>query len=125
MGVLTLLLVALFLGGGDGPADPSAEYGSPQITGDALARFPNPPPATADADPAFTDIAPEVVGEDFEGETVAIAHDGTPTAVVFLAHWCPHCQAEVPEVTKWLEETGGVDGVRRADVAAPDGVCQG
>ena len=24
--------------------------------------------------------------------------------IVFLAHWCPHCQAEVPRVTEWLGE---------------------
>ena len=40
VGVLALLLTALFLGGGDGPADPAAEYGSPQITGDPLPRYP-------------------------------------------------------------------------------------
>ena len=22
------------------------------------------------------------------------------------AHWCPHCQREVPRVSKWLEENG-------------------
>jgi len=24
--------------------------------------------------------------------------------VGFFAHWCPHCQAELPEVTAWLQD---------------------
>ena len=32
--------------------------------------------------------------------------------VAFYAHWCPHCQAEVDDLTKWLESNelpAGVD----------------
>lgn len=28
---------------------------------------------------------------------------GTPMLIVFLAHWCPHCQAEVPVLVKWSQ----------------------
>ena len=68
--------------------------------------------------PSAGQLAPEVVGQDFDGNTVEIAHDGTPKAIVFLAHWCPHCQAEVPRVTEWLEATGGIDGVEMISVAS-------
>ena len=30
--------------------------------------------------------------------------EGKPTVVVFLAHWCPHCQAEVPRIVEWANE---------------------
>jgi len=30
--------------------------------------------------------------------------DGTVRLIGFFAHWCPHCQREVPRVSKWLEE---------------------
>ena len=30
--------------------------------------------------------------------------DGTVRLIGFFAHWCPHCQREVPRVAKWLEE---------------------
>ena len=29
---------------------------------------------------------------------------GQPTLVVFLAHWCPHCQAEVPVIVKAIAD---------------------
>lgn len=110
VGVAVLLLAAMFLPGGS-TADAGEQTGDPVITGESLPAFPNPPPFSPEVDPAFGMVAPEVVGQDFEDNTVAIEHDGTPKAVVFLAHWCPHCQAEVPRVTQWLEETGGIEGV--------------
>jgi cytochrome c biogenesis protein CcmG/thiol:disulfide interchange protein DsbE len=30
---------------------------------------------------------------------------------MFLAHWCPHCRAEVPVITDWLESAGMPDDV--------------
>jgi thiol-disulfide isomerase/thioredoxin len=30
---------------------------------------------------------------------------------MFVAHWCSHCQVEVPAVQAWVDETGGVEGV--------------
>ena len=32
--------------------------------------------------------------------------DGIVRLIGFFAHWCPHCQREVPRVSKWLEENG-------------------
>ena len=32
--------------------------------------------------------------------------DGVVRLIGFFAHWCPHCQREVPRVSKWLEENG-------------------
>ena len=32
--------------------------------------------------------------------------DGTVRLIGFFAHWCPHCQREVPRVSKWLEDNG-------------------
>ena len=40
--------------------------------------------------------------EDFEGDAVAITNDGRPKIILLFAHWCPHCQNEVPVVTEWL-----------------------
>jgi cytochrome c biogenesis protein CcmG/thiol:disulfide interchange protein DsbE len=56
--------------------------------------------AEPDADPAVGMPVPVLVGEDYAGNPVRIdpAEDG-PTMVVFLAHWCPHCNAEVPRLT--------------------------
>jgi thiol-disulfide isomerase/thioredoxin len=109
-GVIAVVLVVAMLASGDEPLGTGGEFGDPQVTGDALVPF------GASPDPAVGEVAPEVVGEDFDGNAVSISHDGTPKAIVFLAHWCPHCQAEVPEVTAWLNATGGVDGVELISV---------
>ena len=37
---------------------------------------------------------------------MAIAADGRPKILLFLAHWCPHCQREVPIVQGWLDAGG-------------------
>jgi thiol-disulfide isomerase/thioredoxin len=61
-------------------------------------------------DPAIGRTAPKLVGQGFDGQKVVVANTGTPRVVVFLAHWCPHCQREVPELVE-LAEAGALDGV--------------
>lgn len=58
--------------------------------------------ATID-DPAIGRPIPDVSGASFDGHPVAIKADGRPKLFLFLAHWCPHCQAEVPVVQAWLD----------------------
>ena len=55
--------------------------------------------------------APQVKGRDFYGNRVSIGNDGRAKAIVLLAHWCPHCQAEVPEVQGWINTNGMPEGV--------------
>lgn len=104
--------------GGSGSA-PAA--GAPVITGPALADFQGP-----NGDPAVGRSAPEVTGADFDGTAVSIRADGRPKVVIFLTHWCPHCQAEVPLIQAWVNAGGvpaGVDLVSVAtgiDPAAPN-----
>jgi thiol-disulfide isomerase/thioredoxin len=64
------------------------------------------------ADPAVGNVAPVVHGESFDGtkETVG-GKTAKPTLVMFVAHWCPHCRAEVPRVVKWR-----ADGTIPADI---------
>lgn len=81
------------------------------VTGDPL------PMLEGEPDAAVGEVAPEVAGFDFEGEAVRIAADGTPKMVLFLAHWCPHCQREVPKVQEWLDENGMPDGVKLVSVS--------
>ncbi len=49
-------------------------------------------------------LAPTVVGQDYAGHTVTIAPTGKPMLVIFAAHWCPHCQREVPLIQQWINE---------------------
>ena len=72
--------------------------------------------ATPENDPATGLTAPVVTGANFEGIGVEI-DPGAPTLVVFLAHWCPHCQAEVPQLVEWNANSEVPAGVRVVGVA--------
>jgi thiol-disulfide isomerase/thioredoxin len=65
------------------------------ITGAALPVLPD-----SGNDPAVGSIAPVITGQSFDGTPVSIK-PGKPTLVVFVAHWCPHCQREVPRLVAW------------------------
>jgi thiol-disulfide isomerase/thioredoxin len=105
------LLVAAIVLSGEDSIGSAGEYGEVSINGTSLPPWEGNA-SVVEADPAFGLVAPQVTGEDFDGSSVSISHDGTPKAVVFLAHWCSHCRAEVPRVQSWLDSTGGVPGVQ-------------
>lgn len=66
-------------------------------------------PAT---DRAIGLAAPSIEGESFDGSTITIdPADGTPRVIVFVAHWCPHCQKEVPEIQQWIDDGNLPEGV--------------
>jgi cytochrome c biogenesis protein CcmG, thiol:disulfide interchange protein DsbE len=86
--------------------------GRPTISGDPL-----PPFAGPTGDGAVGVVVPTVQGADFSGTTVSIAADGRPKAIMFFAHWCPHCQAEVPLIQTWVSAGGVPQGVDLVSVA--------
>ncbi len=63
------------------------------------------------ADPAVGMSAPAVTSTDFSGLPATIENDGVPKMIVFLAHWCPHCQREVPALQAWIDQNGIPAGV--------------
>lgn len=91
------------------PDSLAGQIGPVEVIGDAL------PPLTTDdftADPAVGSSAPVLVGVGFDGVPVRIdaATDG-PTMVVFLAHWCPHCNAEIPVINELRDDGRVPEGV--------------
>ena len=78
----------------------------PEISGDPLPDYTPTAPDSALGLPA-----PEVRGTDFNGRSVAIVNDGRMKVVLFLAHWCAHCQSEVPEVQAWIDGGGKPENV--------------
>lgn len=99
----------------------TSEFSDVTVTGEVLPPLGDP----ATADPAVGMIAPVLTGKGFTGNVVTTTA-GTPTLLVFLAHWCPHCQAEVPRLVEW-EKAGkfpaGVDVIAIAtgtDAANPN-----
>jgi len=82
------------------------------VSGAALPRYPEQGP-----DPAIGQQAPEVSGLSFDGTPVSIANDGNAKIIIFLAHWCPHCQNDVKELTPYIEANGLPAGVEFYSVA--------
>ena len=113
--VVLLAVVAVVVtrgGDGDGPTAPEqVEVAPVAVAGTPLPRL------GSGADPAVGQVAPTLRGVGFDGSPVDVAPDGRPRMVVFLAHWCPHCQDEVPVVTDWLEKNGDPDGVQLLSVS--------
>lgn len=62
-------------------------------------------------DPAVGMPTPTFKAETFTGSPVNMAADGRPKVVMFLAHWCPHCQADVRSLQAWLDNGGSTGGV--------------
>lgn len=98
--------------GASAPAGSAAPSGASSPAADATL-----PPFEASAnDPAVGRPVPEVDGKSFDGTPVSIKADGRPKLIVFLAHWCPHCQREVPVVQSWLDAKGMPAGVELVSV---------
>lgn len=110
LALVVLLAVAI---AGEEEADASIGYGEPVVTGDPLPVYNSGSPT----DPAVGFAAPETVGADWEENEVRIEADGRPKIIIFLAHWCPHCQAEVPIVQDWLDAGNLPDDVDMYSVA--------
>lgn len=98
--VLALALAIAVLGGGGGDGWDVADQPDPVVEQGAEGLAPVAAGAALLAD----------------GE-VAVPVEGAPTIVVFLAHWCPACDAEVPVVQEWLAGGGLPDGVALRAVA--------
>ena len=75
---------------------PSGSVGAgqgPVVSGSPLPLFESP-----SGDPAVGQTIPTVTSP-----TASIQLNGKAKILLFLAHWCPHCQAEVPVVQDWIE----------------------
>jgi cytochrome c biogenesis protein CcmG, thiol:disulfide interchange protein DsbE len=119
VGVAAVLAISVFGGHGDDVGEMAAPAAAAAVSGGALPRLENPA-----ADPAVGMAAPRVEGADFDGTPVtAPADDGRPTVLVFLAHWCPACQDEVPRVQGWIDAGAQPDDV--ALIAVSTGVNPG
>jgi cytochrome c biogenesis protein CcmG/thiol:disulfide interchange protein DsbE len=109
--IVVAAIAAIVLGGsGDGgssarPSDqPSASVApgsAPVVSGAGLPDYAGP---LDDAAVGLT--IPTVTSTAADGTAVDIALDGSPKALLFLAHWCPHCQAEVPVIQDWVDAGG-------------------
>ena len=86
-----------------------AEYQKVSSTGGMLAPLPE-----SGADTETGKSVAVLKGYDLQGRPVTIdpAGEGKATMVVFLAHWCPHCNREIPVLNKWRESGEVPTGLR-------------
>jgi cytochrome c biogenesis protein CcmG/thiol:disulfide interchange protein DsbE len=110
-GLVVLLLVFAVVFGNE---EAGAEYGDPVIEGTALTQYPNSESVDFSA---AGQVAPAVSGANYAGEAVSLTNDGVAKGIAFIAHWCPHCQEEVPRVQEWLDNGGGVEGTELYSVS--------
>jgi thiol-disulfide isomerase/thioredoxin len=103
--------VAIASGGGGNSSGKLEIAKSVKVEGTALPVLTNPA-----SDPAVGKAAPGLSGQDFSRRPVTVGSDGKPHVLVFVAHWCPHCQAEVPRIVA-MERAGQTSGVPVTAVA--------
>ena len=98
--VIAIVAVVVTRSGGSDNSGAGPQTYPVQVTGTALPTMPNPP----DADPGIGKAAPTLTGQSlFDGSPMTITPGGgTPQLLVFVAHWCPHCQREVPLLVQWM-----------------------
>ncbi len=82
-------------------------YGNVTVTGDPL------PQGEGDEDPSIGTAVPTIAGTDYTGAATAIepGKDG-PMMIVVMAHWCPHCNREVPLLVDWKKSGKVPDGLQ-------------
>lgn len=86
-------------------------FGPIVVTGELL-----PTRSDEGTDKAIGRAAPVVEGRAPDNATVLIGGPGKPTVVAFVAHWCPHCQKEVPVIVS-AAKAGAFGDVRLVAVA--------
>lgn len=107
--IVAALLIAV-LSGGDSNGDSSGsaanqgdassstgENQAVEVVGAVLEPLPE-----SGADPVAGLEAPTINGSSFDGTPITVnPGDGQNYMLVFLAHWCPHCNREVPRLIEW------------------------
>ena len=107
--VVVAVVVALVSGGDDG--GDTGDATTLATAGVTVRGEPLDPIGSDGADPAVGTAAPTLEGVSHEGTPTSLEPTGEPTLVAFLAHWCPHCQAELPRLVELAGE-GALDDLR-------------
>ena len=122
VGVVVLVLglagAAILLSGGDdessggvlAPGETRPSFGDDvqenrpvEVAGDPLPSL----GTVVDADPAIGMATPVVTGATFGGDAMSVGGaTDSATLYVFLAHWCPHCNDEIPELIELRNRDG-------------------
>jgi cytochrome c biogenesis protein CcmG, thiol:disulfide interchange protein DsbE len=99
-----VIAMVLTLGSSGGPPEPAAD--PLVITGQPLPELPR-----EGSDPAVGMPLPTLAGIGLDGEPMEIGPAGGARMVVVLAHWCPHCQRELPILVDMIDSGDVPEGL--------------
>jgi AhpC/TSA family len=110
VGIIAVVIVVA--GGGGGNEPPKGGPAKVEVASDVTVGGVQLPQYTGTSrDAALGLAAPTLDSVDFQDRPVqAGGATGSPYALVFLSHWCPHCQNEVPRLVD-SGEGGQIAGV--------------
>lgn len=95
----------------DSTVGPTASDVLATVSGEVLTQYSGNP------DAAVGTAMPVATGTNFAGEAVELGPTGQPQAILFLAHWCSHCQREMPEIQSWIDAGNLPEGTELFSVA--------
>ena len=81
--------------------------GEINVVGDSLPEY----AGENDDNVALGLAAPTFSAPDQNSEIFQLEKNGNSKAILFLAHWCPHCQREVPVVQRFIDSNGVPPGI--------------
>jgi len=116
-GAIALFIVAIVLTRSQPTDDATggtslSETRAVTVTGDSLPTLP------ADGeDPAVGMSIGEITGKSFDGTGISVTNNGLAKVLLVGAHWCPHCQVEIPIVQQWIDQNGMPDNVELVTVS--------
>jgi thiol-disulfide isomerase/thioredoxin len=70
----------------------AAQTAAVQVDGKALTTY----PGQGSSDPSVGTTIPSLHGTTLDGKPASITDNGKAKVLLFAAHWCPHCQKEIP-----------------------------
>lgn len=114
--VAAIVIAVVASSGGDSTSSSSSAKGTSEtapvtVDGTDLPQF-----TGKGTDAAVGKTIPTLTGVSFDGTPVEITATGKPQMIAFVAHWCPHCQREVPVIVS-MADSGAFDGIDVTAVA--------
>ena len=112
LGIAALLMAAVIVAVTYGSATQESASDVAQVSDAITVGRPLPDFEGNPGDAAVGMLAPEVRASTFGNELVTVLPgDGRSKVIGFFAHWCPHCQRELPRLAQWLSENSVPSGV--------------
>ena len=111
--VVAIAAVVLTSGGDDDDATTDGPvFAAVTVEGEPL------PEGQYPDDPSVGTKVPALRGTDYDGnETAIVPGEDGPLMIVVMAHWCPHCNNEVPLLVDWGESGDVPEGLQVVGVS--------